>query len=181
MAATERTTAGTLHSRRKTYRFELPSFRFSTTICWENVFADLVRQFVRSGAECIINITNEGHFGKTAAPYQLAAISVFRAVENRIFVVRCGNTGVSCIIDPYGRIIDRVKNDRGEDISIRGILTGEIIPMKSGTIYTRYGELAAWVSFLGMFVIILLSVFLRQDLLDHRDIFAFPEERQKIE
>jgi len=147
--------------------FELPAFRFSATICWENVFADLVRQFVRRGAECIINITNEGHFGKTAAPYQLAAISVFRAVENRIFVVRCGNTGVSCIIDPYGRIIDRVKNDRGEDIFIRGTLNGKIIPMKSGTIYTRYGELAVWIGFLGTFVFILLSVFFRQDLLDH--------------
>lgn len=160
-----------LHGEKFTV-FELPAFRFSATICWENVFADLVRQFVRSGAECIINITNEGHFGKTAAPYQLAAISVFRAVENRIFVVRCGNTGVSCIIDPYGRIIDRVKNDRGEDIFIRGTLNGKIIPMKAETFYTRYGEIAVWISFLGMFVIILLLVFLRQDL----PAFASPDK-----
>jgi apolipoprotein N-acyltransferase len=139
--------------------FELPAFRFSTTICWENVFADVVRQFVRQGAECIINITNEGHFGKTAAPYQLTAISVFRAVENRIFIVRCGNTGVSCVIDPYGRILDRVKNDRGEDIFIRGILKTEIVPLKSETIYTRFGEIAVWVGFLGSFIILLPVIY----------------------
>jgi apolipoprotein N-acyltransferase len=139
--------------------FELPAFRFSTTICWENVFADVVRQFVRQGAECIINITNEGHFGKTAAPYQLTAISVFRAVENRIFIVRCGNTGVSCVIDPYGRILDRVKNDQGEDIFIRGILKTEIVPLKSETIYTRFGEIAVWVGFLGSFIILLPVIY----------------------
>ncbi len=51
--------------------------------------------------------------------------------------------------------------------------------MKSGTIYTRYGELAVWIGFLGTFVFILLSVFFRQDLLDHQDVFAFSEEKQK--
>ena len=141
--------------------FHLPDFSFGATICWENIFADLVRRFVRQGAEVIINITNEGHFGKTAAPYQLAAISVFRAVENRIFVIRCGNTGISCIIDPYGRIINRVKNDQGEDIFIRGVLNGWVVPMQTKTFYTEFGELAVWIGFLGAFIIILFSVYHR--------------------
>ena len=77
--------------------FEHPDFRFGVTICWESVFPDLVRQFVKGGAQCMINITNEARFGETAAPHQAASITVFRAVENRIYVVRCANTGVSCL------------------------------------------------------------------------------------
>jgi len=124
--------------------FDLNGFRFGVTICWENVFPDLFSQFVRNGAQFMINITNEAWFGRSAAPHQLACISVFRAVENRVFVVRCANTGVSCIIDPYGRILDRVKDDRGQDVFIRGIIGGWVIPLKSRTIYTQYGDFWAW-------------------------------------
>lgn len=133
--------------------FELPVFRFGVTICWENIFAGLVRQLVRQGAEVIVNITNEARFGKTAAPYQLAAISVFRAVENRVFVIRCANTGVSCIIDPFGRIVNRLKDYNRQDIFIRGVMNGWIIPLESKTIYTKYGEIAAWTSLLGSLLI----------------------------
>jgi len=129
--------------------FNHPDFRFGVTICWENVFPDLFRQFVKSGAQLMINITNEAHFGKTAASHQLASMSVFRAVENRIYVVRCANTGVSCIIDPYGRIIDRVKDEKGQDIFIRGVMSGWVIPLDSKTIYTRYGDWFVWVAMIG--------------------------------
>jgi apolipoprotein N-acyltransferase len=142
--------------------FELPVFRFGVTICWENIFAGLVRQLVRRGAEVIVNITNEARFGKTAAPYQLAAISVFRAVENRVFVIRCANTGVSCIIDPFGRIVNRLKDDNGQDIFIRGVMNGWIIPLESKTIYTKYGELAAWASLLGSLLICMFVCCIRR-------------------
>jgi apolipoprotein N-acyltransferase len=129
--------------------FELPAFRFGVTICWENVFPDIVLQAVKRGAQFIVNMTNEARFGKTAAPYQLAAVSVFRAVENRIFVIRCANTGVSCIIDPYGRITNRIKDERGQDIFIKGILSGWVVPLESKTFFTRYGDWSVWVSFSG--------------------------------
>jgi apolipoprotein N-acyltransferase len=129
--------------------FEHPDFRFGVTICWENVFPNLFRQFVRQGAQCMINITNEAHFGRTAAPHQLVGISVFRAVENRVFVIRCANTGVSCIIDPYGRVIDRLKDENGTDIFVRGVMTGWVIPLDSRTIYTRYGDWFVWVVIIG--------------------------------
>jgi apolipoprotein N-acyltransferase len=138
--------------------FKHSDFRFGVTICWENVFPDLFRQFVKRGAQVMINITNEARFGKTAAPHQLAAVSVFRAVENRIFVVRCANTGVSCIIDPYGRIVDRVKDGNGQDIFVRGVMTGWIIPLDSKTIYTQYGDVLVWVAILGTLVILGVSV-----------------------
>jgi apolipoprotein N-acyltransferase len=125
--------------------FALPEFRFGVTICWENVFPDLFRQFIKNGAQFMINITNEAWFGRSAAPHHLVSISVFRAVENRVFVVRCANTGVSCIIDPYGRIIDRVRDEKGQDIFIRGVIGGWVTPLETRTIYTQYGDLFPWV------------------------------------
>jgi apolipoprotein N-acyltransferase len=137
--------------------FKHPDFRFGVTICWESVFPDLFREFVKHGAQCMINVTNEARFGKTAASHQVVSNSVFRAVENRIYVVRCANTGVSCIIDPYGHIINRVKDEKGQDIFVRGTITGEIIPLDSKTIYTRYGDWFVWVVFLGSGALLLIG------------------------
>jgi apolipoprotein N-acyltransferase len=124
--------------------FKLPAYRFGVTICWENIFPDLVRHFVSNGAQFLVNITNEAWFGKTAAPYQFLSMSVFRAVENRVNVVRSTNTGISCFIDPCGRIIDRIKDTNGSDIFVSGILNKSIILQKSDTIYTRYGDYFIW-------------------------------------
>jgi apolipoprotein N-acyltransferase len=137
--------------------FKLPAFRFGVTICWENVFPDLFRKFVKAGAQVMINITNEAWFGRSAAPYQLLAISVFRAVENRVYVVRCANTGVSCIIDPYGKIVNRVKDERGQDIFVRGVMTGWVIPMDSKTLYTQYGDLMVWGAFIGLVLFLIVA------------------------
>jgi apolipoprotein N-acyltransferase len=125
--------------------FQLPEGRFSVTICWENLFADLVRQFVKRGAQFIVNITNEAWFGETAAPYQFLSMSVFRAVENRVYVVRCANTGISAFIDPCGRVVDRVKDESGGDIFVRGVLTHPVVLLESDTLYTRYGDWFVWV------------------------------------
>jgi len=140
--------------------FEHPEFRFGVTICWENLFPDLVRQFVKAGAQLMINITNEAWFGKTAAPDQFVSMSVFRAVENRLFVIRCTNTGISCFIDPCGRIVNRLKDKHGKEIFIRGVLTAPVIPIESGTFYTRYGDWLAWLS-LGCSVGFLFVVFFK--------------------
>jgi apolipoprotein N-acyltransferase len=125
--------------------FETPEYRFCVTICWENMFPDLVRQFVNRGAQFIINITNEAWFGKTAAPYQFVSMNVFRAVENGVYVVRCANTGVSCFIDPCGRITNRVENKNGQDIFIPGVKCSAVIPLESKTLYARYGDWLVWV------------------------------------
>ena len=124
--------------------FSLPPYRFGVTICWENIFADNVRQFIEEGAQFVINLTNEAWFGKSSAPYQFLSMSVFRAVENKVFVVRCTNTGISCLIDPCGRIVNRLKDKSGRDIFIRGVLTGDVIPHEQKTIYLRYGDWLAW-------------------------------------
>ena len=137
--------------------FEHPEFRFAVTICWENIFPDMVRRFVQNGAQFIVNIANEAWFGKTAAPYQFLSMSVFRAVENRVFVVRCANTGISCFIDPRGRIVDRVKNKEGEDIFVRGVVTASIVPQDSKTLYTQYGDWIVWFCLFGSITFIFLA------------------------
>jgi apolipoprotein N-acyltransferase len=124
--------------------FEMDRVRFAATICWENLFPEMVRQFVKRGAQFVVNITNEAWFGETAAPEQFLSMNVFRAVENGIYVVRCANTGISCFIDPCGRVVDRVKDEKGKDVFVRGYLAAEIIPLQPNTLYTRYGDWLAW-------------------------------------
>jgi apolipoprotein N-acyltransferase len=125
--------------------FQCPTFRFSAPICWETLFPDLSRKFVKSGAQFLVNITNEAWFGRSVGPQHYVISSVFRAVENRVYVVRCANTGISCFIDPYGRIAGRVKDENNQDIFVRGVLTETVIPMESRTLYTRYGDWLVWI------------------------------------
>jgi len=141
--------------------FQLPPYQFSAPICWENIFPNLFRQFVKEGAQFMVNITNAGFFGRSAAPYQVVSMVVFRAVENRVFVVRAANTGVSCFIDPHGRIVDRLQNEKGEDIFIQGVLTGTVIPQDSKTFYTLHGDVFAWLCVIVSLAILLLAVFKR--------------------
>jgi apolipoprotein N-acyltransferase len=138
--------------------FKIPNFQFpisnyfSTLICFEVIFPDLVRRFVKNGAEFLVTITNDGWYGKTSAPYQHISMVTFRAVENRIPVVRAANTGISGIIEPTGRITKET------DIFTRTYVLGDINittpssppPTKRGywggkTFYTQYGDIFAYV------------------------------------
>ena len=138
--------------------FKLSDFQFSVTICWENLFADFVRQFVKAGAQFIVNMTNEAWFGQTSAPYQFVSMNVFRAVENRVFVIRCTNTGISCFIDPNGRIINTVKDENGTEVFIRGVASSWVIPQNPNTVYTRFGDWFVWVSVLVSICFLLFSL-----------------------
>jgi apolipoprotein N-acyltransferase len=147
--------------------FQCPEFQLSAPICWETVFPYMIRNMVRNGAQFIVNITNEAWFGDTAAPYHFLSSNVFRAVENRIYMVRCGNTGVSCFIDPHGKIVNRVEDKNGRDIFVRGVLTDTIILMDNQTAYTRYGDLFAWVC------LVCSIMFLIVGLIHERRFFKF--------
>lgn len=121
--------------------FEIPQGRFATLICFESVYPALVRDFVNQGTEFLVNITNDGWFGKTHGPFQHAQIAVFRAIENRIAIARCANTGVSMFIDPYGRVKQATK------IWVRETVIGKIPLKREGssswsgrTLYARYGD-----------------------------------------
>ena len=99
--------------------------KFAALICYEDIFPEISREFVKNGAQFLVVITNDAWYGKTGAPYQHAACSVFRAIENRVPVVRCANTGLSCFIDSRGRIYDSVE-DSGSHLFVAGHKTSTI-------------------------------------------------------
>lgn len=84
--------------------FNLPKGKFSALICFEGIFPDLVKRFVKSGAQFLVNISNDSWSQSESEHFQHASMNVFRAIENRIYYVRVGNSGVTEVIDPYGRI-----------------------------------------------------------------------------
>lgn len=111
--------------------------KFNALICFEGIFGDLTRRFINQQSQFIINISNDAWSRTTAAYYQHFSMDVFRAVENKAYFLRAGNTGISAIIDPIGRITKQLKTDK------QGIIVSEISLSKKKTFYTRYGDLFA--------------------------------------
>jgi apolipoprotein N-acyltransferase len=126
--------------------FRLNDEKFSVLICFESIFPELVRSFKVEGANFLVNITNDEWFGRSAAPYQHAYMAVFRAVENRASVARCANTGISMLIDPWGRVTLR------SGLFTREALAGKIKLVSAETFFTRHGFLLLW-PFVGVAVL----------------------------
>jgi apolipoprotein N-acyltransferase len=112
--------------------FETPQGKFGVYICFESIFPDAVYQYSRLDADFVVNITNEAWFGKSNEPYQHLAMSVFRAVENKTWLVRAANTGVTCFISPNGRVVRKSK------IYTTVQLTDDVYPRSRTTLYARY-------------------------------------------
>lgn len=129
--------------------------RFSVLICYEAIFPDLARQAVGKGAQMLVNITNDGWFGKSGAPYQHLAMAGMRSVENRVWLVRAANTGISAVFDPSGRMRKHLPLEE------RGFLTETVSLYKSeGTFYCRFGDVFAW-GCIGICVLLGLTVLRR--------------------
>jgi apolipoprotein N-acyltransferase len=120
----------------------LDSGRLGALICYEAIFPDLARLFTARGAGLLVNITNDGWYGVSSAPHQHFAMAAFRAVENGVFVVRAANTGISGVIDPFGRVRARTR------LFERTALVHEVAlgaPDPGGrTFYARHGDLFAF-------------------------------------
>jgi len=82
---------------------------FSTTICFEDVFGEISADFVNNGANVLVNMTNDGWAYSSVSEMQHAAIGVYRSIENRKATIRSTNSGITCLIDPVGRMIDPMK------------------------------------------------------------------------
>src|SRR5207237_10275774 len=128
----------------------LDGHKISTAICYESIFPNLVRQFVKRGSTLLVVITNDGWFDESSAPYQHLRMGVVRSVENRRWMVRTANTGISAIIDPYGRI------EAQTTIGVRTILDGTAHFRSDHTFYTQYGDIFAY---LNVFAVIILLVY----------------------
>lgn len=129
----------------------LDGMRFGVMICYEAIFPEEVRQFVRRGAGFLVNITNDAWFGRSGAPYQNLAMASLRAVENGSYLVRAANTGVSAVIAPTGEILAQT------GIFTEAALVGTIRPRVAETPYTRYGDVLPWAClvFLGAYLLAL--------------------------
>jgi apolipoprotein N-acyltransferase len=110
----------------------------SVAICYEVVYPSLVRQFVAAGSELLTTITNDAWFGSTSAPYQHFEQASMRAIEEGRYLVRAANTGISGIVDPYGRVLDRT------GIFQAAVLVGDVRFLRASTFYGRHGDVLAY-------------------------------------
>ncbi len=125
------------------YRDRKTGARFSSMICYESVYPSFVAAFVRKGAEFISIVTIDSWWGKMSGAYQHAQFAILRAVENRRWIARCALGGISCYIDPYGRVYDRT------DLFTQALLSRTIGRSTALTMYTRIGD---WLSEICLFV-----------------------------
>ncbi len=136
---------------------KIPGGLFSTYICYEAIFPNEVRRFTLAGAAVFINISDDGWFGGSSAPPQHLAMARVRAVENRRWLLRDTNNGITVSVDPYGRIVARLPaNVRGELDAPYGFRT-DITP------YARRGDWLPWLCVIVTLMLLLFSV---------RDAFA---------
>jgi len=130
--------AGTFDAGWRRSVFSVNGHRYGTFICYESIFGDEVRQFVQGGADVLINLSNDGWYGDTSAPWQHLNMVRMRAIENHRWVLRATNTGVTASIDPYGRVVEAAP--RHERTSIRAGFGYE----NDLTFYTKHGDLFAY-------------------------------------
>lgn len=116
----------------------LNGHRLGVLICYEAIFPALARDYVRNGSDLLVNLTNDAWFGRSSAPYQHLAMTRFRAIENRIWLARAANTGISALIAPSGKVV--VSGPLFETVK----LTGQVGLGSEATFYTRFGDLFAY-------------------------------------
>lgn len=104
-------------------------------ICYEAIFPELSRDYVKAGSGLLVNVTNDAWFGESSAPYQHLSMTRFRAIENRRWLVRSANTGISAIIAPSGRIVS------SSGLFQKEVVVGDIAFRSDLTLYTLYGDL----------------------------------------
>jgi len=126
------------------------NYRFGTPICYEDVMPYVSREFVCGGSnekrsDFLLNISNDGWYGRGAQQPQHLAICVFRAVENRVGIARAVTTGVSAFIDPTGLVHDRVAGTSGRNWpGESGFRVAPIRVDSRYALYSQYGDWFAW-------------------------------------
>ena len=131
--------------------WEVPPAKIGVAICYEIIFPDLVRLFVKNGANMMVTITNDAWFGRSDAPYQHFSMVVFRAIENRVPVARSANTGISGFIDAHGKILQET------EIFVEDTRLERLTPGFRKTFYTVYGDFFALGCLAVLIILILLS------------------------
>jgi apolipoprotein N-acyltransferase len=116
---------------------DVAGHRIGGYICYEAIFPGLVRRFGAQGAELLVNVTNDAWYGTTSAPYQHLAMAAFRAVENRRYMVRAANTGITAVVDPRGRVLEATA------LFEQAVLVRDVPFVAATSFYTRHGDVFA--------------------------------------
>ncbi|MBN2318563.1 MAG: apolipoprotein N-acyltransferase [Acidobacteria bacterium] len=126
---------GGFHPGRENKIFKLGQHPANAIVCFEAIFPGLVRGFVRNGSRLIVNLTNDRWYGDSSAPFQHFSIARWRAVENRRYLLRAANSGISAVIEPTGRI------QTATGILQQAVCEGRFAFIAQQTFYTRYGDM----------------------------------------
>lgn len=110
----------------------------STAICYEVVYPSLIRQAVQAGSELVTTITNDAWYGNSSAPYQHFQLASMRAIEQGRYMVRAANTGISGIVDPYGRVVQQ------SAIFEQSALVEQVRFLTIRTAYSKIGDVVAY-------------------------------------
>ncbi|MDE1175445.1 MAG: apolipoprotein N-acyltransferase [Edaphobacter sp.] len=130
--------AGTFDAGRHRVVFAVNGHKYGTFICYESIFGDEIRQFVKSGADVLVNISNDGWYGDTSAPWQHLNMVRMRAIENHRWVLRATNTGVTASINPYGRVVEAAQRHIRTSIRVGFGYEHDV------TFYAAHGDLFAY-------------------------------------
>ncbi len=114
--------------------------RIGAFVCYESVFPDFVRKFAAGGAGVLVNISNDGWYGTSAARYQHLKIVRMRAAENRRWILRATNDGITATIDPAGRVYENLPS------YVTGAARTDYSYVEGVTFYSRYGDWFVWLS-----------------------------------
>lgn len=130
--------------------------KVGTLICYEAIFPEIAAEYRRLGVRLFVNITNDAWFGRTAAPYQHLSMVKLRAVENRAYIVRAANTGISAVIAPTGEVVART------GLFERTVLKGKIKWTDGMTFYSRFGDVFAYGCFAATAILFLRPIVRRK-------------------
>ncbi len=112
--------------------------RYGVFICYESIFGDEIRLFTKQGADVLVNISDDGWYGDTSAPWEHLDMVRMRAIENSRWILRATNTGVTAVIDPQGQLTAQMPRH------VRGSMAASFDYRSNLTFYTKHGDWFAW-------------------------------------
>ncbi len=127
----------------------------NTAICYEVTYPGLMREAVQQGSELLTTITNDAWYGESSAPFQHFEMAAVRAIEQGRYLVRAANTGITGIVDPYGRIVTRTA------LGDTTVVVGDVRFLQERTVYATIGDVVAFASGL-LTLLALLAATLRR-------------------
>jgi apolipoprotein N-acyltransferase len=124
----------------------------STAICYEVTYPSLMREGVRQGSELLTTITNDAWYGESSAPFQHFEMAAMRAIEQGRYLVRAANTGITGIVDPYGRVLARTR------LGEATVVVGETRFVQARTLYATMGDRVAHAAIILMVLALAASI-----------------------